>query len=138
MTKIPAVSDSRDILGRFHGSIALLNEVKQYCWCRGADDGSPMVQCDGCDEWFHSSCMGLTKQKATAPKGSGPESGRDAVKGELSVPPSIKGKAKSKTKGTAIKTSKQLEGVVDICFYCIACTEDMGEMYPHRWESDFY
>jgi hypothetical protein len=134
----PVVSDSGDTMGRLDGSIAPLNEVKQYCWCRGADDGSPMVQCDGCDEWFHSSCMGLTKQKATAPKGSGSGSGRDAVKGELPVPPIVAGKAKSKTKGTAIKTTKQLEGVVDICFYCIACTEDMGEMYPHRWESDFF
>jgi hypothetical protein len=134
----PVVSDSGDTMGRVDGSIAPQNEVKQYCWCRGADDGSPMVQCDGCDEWFHSSCMGLTKRKATAPKGSGSGSGRDAVKGELPGPSIVAGKAKSKTKGTAIKTTKQLEGVVDVCFYCIACTENMGEMYPHRWESDFF
>ena len=136
----PVVSDSRDSVGRIHGSSAILSEVKQYCWCRGADDGSPMVQCDGCDEWFHSSCMGLTKQKATAPKGSGvgAGSGRDTVKGEFSVPSIITGKVKSKTKGAVIKTTKQLQGVVDICFYCIACTEDMGETYPHRWASDFY
>ncbi|CAM9571839.1 unnamed protein product [Sphacelaria rigidula] len=25
-----------------------------YCLCREADDGSVMVSCDGCDEWFHA------------------------------------------------------------------------------------
>ena len=39
-----------------------------YCWCRGNDDGFPMVQCDGCDEWFHSRCMGITKQSQAKPQ----------------------------------------------------------------------
>lgn len=30
-----------------------------YCLCRGPDDGRLMVQCGGCEEWFHASCCGL-------------------------------------------------------------------------------
>ena len=39
-----------------------------YCWCRGIDDGFPMVQCDGCDEWFHSRCMGIAKESQAKQK----------------------------------------------------------------------
>ena len=31
-----------------------------YCFCKGPDDGSFMIQCDGCDEWFHGNCVGVT------------------------------------------------------------------------------
>ena len=41
--------------------------IKLYCWCNGKDDGTPMVQCDGCDEWFHSNCMGITRQSSSEP-----------------------------------------------------------------------
>lgn len=27
-----------------------------YCWCRGVDDGRPMVQCDECGKWYHEEC----------------------------------------------------------------------------------
>ena len=40
-----------------------LPDTALYCWCRGLDDGSPMVQCDGCDEWFHVACVGITRQR---------------------------------------------------------------------------
>jgi len=30
-----------------------------YCWCRKEDSGTPMVCCDGCEEWFHCHCVGL-------------------------------------------------------------------------------
>lgn len=28
-----------------------------YCDCRGIDDGSSMIQCDGCENWFHNNCV---------------------------------------------------------------------------------
>ena len=31
-----------------------------YCFCRKADDGAFMIQCDGCDEWFHGNCVRIT------------------------------------------------------------------------------
>ena len=37
-----------------------------FCICRGVDDGSPMVQCDNCQEWFHCFCVGLKLGKAKA------------------------------------------------------------------------
>lgn len=33
------------------------NRIKYYCWCRGIDDGSAMIQCDCCDEWYHCICV---------------------------------------------------------------------------------
>ncbi|KAJ3262252.1 PHD finger protein 3 [Boothiomyces macroporosus] len=36
-----------------------------YCLCRQVDDGSFMIQCDDCKEWFHGNCVGI--QEETAP-----------------------------------------------------------------------
>ncbi|XP_018421903.1 PREDICTED: transcription initiation factor TFIID subunit 3 isoform X2 [Nanorana parkeri] len=30
--------------------------------CKKADDGSPMIGCDGCDDWYHWPCVGLTAE----------------------------------------------------------------------------
>ncbi|KAI8874116.1 hypothetical protein GQ42DRAFT_175987 [Ramicandelaber brevisporus] len=32
-----------------------------YCICRKSDDGTPMVQCEECQEWFHFSCVKLRR-----------------------------------------------------------------------------
>jgi hypothetical protein len=38
-----------------------------YCLCRGPDDGSFMLACDGCDDWYHATCVGVSfKKKALA------------------------------------------------------------------------
>ena len=31
--------------------------IDVFCYCRGANDNNPMVQCEGCSEWFHLSCV---------------------------------------------------------------------------------
>jgi len=36
---------------------------KLYCVCRKAYDGSFMVACDSCLEWYHPSCIGFTEDK---------------------------------------------------------------------------
>ncbi|KAJ7091389.1 hypothetical protein B0H15DRAFT_835841 [Mycena belliarum] len=35
-----------------------------YCICRKGDDGSPMVNCGQCDEWYHFACINLSEQTA--------------------------------------------------------------------------
>ncbi|KAJ6518807.1 hypothetical protein C8R45DRAFT_5653 [Mycena sanguinolenta] len=35
-----------------------------YCLCRKGDDGSPMVNCGECEEWFHFQCVGLSEKVA--------------------------------------------------------------------------
>ncbi|KAJ7043631.1 hypothetical protein C8F04DRAFT_1366635 [Mycena alexandri] len=35
-----------------------------YCLCRKGDDGSPMVNCGECDEWYHFGCISLSEQTA--------------------------------------------------------------------------
>ncbi len=35
-----------------------------YCLCRGADDGTPMICCDTCNEWYHTRCVKLTARSA--------------------------------------------------------------------------
>ncbi|PWN53475.1 hypothetical protein IE53DRAFT_377314 [Violaceomyces palustris] len=37
---------------------------KEYCVCKGKDDGRPMVWCVECDDWFHFKCVGLTQKEA--------------------------------------------------------------------------
>jgi len=35
-----------------------------YCLCRKPHQGRFMIQCDGCDEWYHGSCVNLTASEA--------------------------------------------------------------------------
>ncbi|CAK5283082.1 unnamed protein product [Mycena citricolor] len=35
-----------------------------FCLCRKGDDGSPMVNCSECDEWYHFSCVDLGEEVA--------------------------------------------------------------------------
>lgn len=32
-----------------------------FCLCKSEDDGSFMVGCDGCDDWFHPTCVAATE-----------------------------------------------------------------------------
>ncbi|PRT53785.1 Set1 complex component spp1 [Wickerhamiella sorbophila] len=32
-----------------------------FCICKRPDDGSWMIACEKCDEWFHGKCIGLTE-----------------------------------------------------------------------------
>jgi len=43
-----------------------LDEVKQgpYCLCRGPDNGSPMICCDTCNDWFHLRCVKISVKAA--------------------------------------------------------------------------
>ena len=34
-----------------------IESIDVYCICRLPDDGSPMVCCNACNEWFHQSCF---------------------------------------------------------------------------------
>ena len=35
--------------------------VKKYCLCRKPEQ-HPMIGCDFCEEWYHNSCLNLTKE----------------------------------------------------------------------------
>ncbi|KAI8608908.1 transcription factor S-II, central domain-containing protein [Chytriomyces sp. MP71] len=35
-----------------------------YCVCRTTDDGRFMLQCDGCLDWYHGVCVGITERQA--------------------------------------------------------------------------
>lgn len=37
-----------------------------YCTCRGPDDGTTMVQCERCEEWYHTRCVGLSDAAVAA------------------------------------------------------------------------
>jgi hypothetical protein len=34
-----------------------------HCLCREGDDGSAMVCCDSCEQWFHTRCVGIRRKK---------------------------------------------------------------------------
>ena len=35
--------------------------IPVYCICRHINDGSKMIQCDSCQQWFHVACMKIDK-----------------------------------------------------------------------------
>ncbi|EGN96782.1 hypothetical protein SERLA73DRAFT_184942 [Serpula lacrymans var. lacrymans S7.3] len=37
---------------------------ESYCLCRQPDDGSPMVHCSQCKEWYHFRCVNLDQNDA--------------------------------------------------------------------------
>ncbi|KIO24846.1 hypothetical protein M407DRAFT_25805, partial [Tulasnella calospora MUT 4182] len=37
---------------------------RTYCICNGADDGSPMITCEVCDNWFHFQCIEIDEDQA--------------------------------------------------------------------------
>ncbi|CAC5417077.1 CXXC1 [Mytilus coruscus] len=40
------------------------SQEELYCICRGPDIQDFMVGCDGCTEWFHGRCVGISPQEA--------------------------------------------------------------------------
>jgi len=42
----------------------MAEEPQLYCLCRGIDDGSTMLGCDQCEEWFHCRCIDILPEKA--------------------------------------------------------------------------
>ncbi|KLO12716.1 hypothetical protein SCHPADRAFT_403407 [Schizopora paradoxa] len=37
-----------------------------FCSCKGPDDGSPMIKCDGtCNMWYHLRCIGISEDDAS-------------------------------------------------------------------------
>lgn len=83
-------------------------DSEQYCVCRGGDDGSLMVQCEKCEEWFHNRCVRY-------------EPGMKGVKGR---------------NGKRARSCCD-EGKDDEAFVCISCCELGGNPYPYRWACDF-
>lgn len=47
-------------------NIADSEQGKLYCICRGVDDGTHMVQCQDCAEWFHVRCIPYTTKQIAA------------------------------------------------------------------------
>jgi hypothetical protein len=39
-------------------------EMDVFCYCRKGDNGSFMIQCDGCDEWYHGECVNVCAEMA--------------------------------------------------------------------------
>jgi PHD-finger len=39
---------------------------QRYCLCGGPSDGSFMLGCDKCDEWFHGGCVGVDKATSSS------------------------------------------------------------------------
>nr|XP_017034951.1 CXXC-type zinc finger protein 1-like isoform X2 [Drosophila kikkawai] len=42
----------------------LKQEDQAYCICRTSDCSRFMIGCDGCEEWYHGDCIGITEKEA--------------------------------------------------------------------------
>uniref|UniRef100_A0A6P4FCS2 CXXC-type zinc finger protein 1 n=1 Tax=Drosophila rhopaloa TaxID=1041015 RepID=A0A6P4FCS2_DRORH len=42
----------------------LKQEDQAYCICRTSDSDRFMIGCDGCEEWYHGDCIGITEKEA--------------------------------------------------------------------------
>ncbi|KIJ65580.1 hypothetical protein HYDPIDRAFT_88457 [Hydnomerulius pinastri MD-312] len=42
-----------------------MKEKSNYCLCNQPDDGSPMVCCSACNEWYHFRCVKLSAEEAS-------------------------------------------------------------------------
>ncbi len=38
------------------------DEANRYCACEGYNDGSFMISCNACEEWFHGRCVWLDEK----------------------------------------------------------------------------
>jgi len=64
----------------------IVNENGDITWicprCRMPDDGTPMIGCDECDDWYHWTCVGIVEEPkdaewfCTACKGKGGDGGK--------------------------------------------------------------
>ena len=41
---------------------SIRKNIPVYCICRHINDGSQMIQCDICQQWFHVACMKIDKR----------------------------------------------------------------------------
>lgn len=55
---------AREFAARLAG--ALSRAAHSYCVCQLPYDGSAMLRCDGCGEWYHLACIGVSAARAAA------------------------------------------------------------------------
>mmetsp|Transcript_15649 Transcript_15649/g.18635 ORF Transcript_15649/g.18635 Transcript_15649/m.18635 type:complete len:157 (+) Transcript_15649:1303-1773(+) len=47
--------------------VACLDDsATRYCLCKGFNDGGFMIGCDGCENWYHGRCVGLSQKVGEA------------------------------------------------------------------------
>jgi hypothetical protein len=78
-----------------------------YCYCRLGDDGSPMVSCDCCEEWFHCGCVGYDSDA----RGLGGQVGKQQQQ----------------------RKKKALHANAESSYLCISCCVASGRAYPYAW-----
>lgn len=87
-----------------------------YCWCRKEDHGQPMICCDSCEEWFHWSCVGVTKLSTSRKRKSKMDSSNQ--------------RAGSSKKAIALSPEHiDLDG----SFMCIYCSDTHQQPYRFQW-----
>ena len=133
-----AVIMSTDTLALVPSSVPPPPSLSQYCWCRGVEDGSIMVQCDGCDEWFHSHCVGITPQRLRERQKKLQQQQQQGK--STTTTTSVHQGIEASTAATVVRTktkakskSKQMGEAIDELFFCIACCELKQQPYPFAW-----
>ncbi|KZT20099.1 hypothetical protein NEOLEDRAFT_1141182 [Neolentinus lepideus HHB14362 ss-1] len=56
--------NAKVVKGKGRKKAARGKSKKVYCMCKGPDDGTPMVACGECEEWYHFRCVNLDESDA--------------------------------------------------------------------------
>lgn len=57
-----------NVASKSFGGVPIVDPNKLYCICRQPAQTYGMIQCYDCCDWFHASCVGISRQKASLVK----------------------------------------------------------------------
>merc|ERR550514_2656916 len=78
---IPVGGDLRKVLLRLSTAV---EDGGRYCICEGFNDGSLMIGCEVCSQWFHARCV-LRKPKPAEPLTEEKEDDKDAAMADVTA-----------------------------------------------------
>ena len=65
IASFPTQARAQNMAGKNFGGVPIIDPSKLYCICRQPAQTYGMIQCYDCCDWFHGTCVGITRQRAS-------------------------------------------------------------------------